>query len=310
MLSVVSNRALGILYMTGGALAFASMAALMKVALDSIPTFQVVAVRGAIGWLVLAGYDLARHGRLRRGANRSRLFRRSLFGFGGIAAYVWAIAHIDLGVASALNQSSPVFAALLSIVFLRERPPRSVPPLILAAFAGALLIVAPDLRMVDWNALIGLFSGISAAVAYVLVRQLRHTDPPAVIIRWFCLWSVLLALPFMPVQGWEWPPGSQWPALLAMGFFGLVGQLGMTFAYRLEQASIVSPFMYISVLGSLGLGWLIWREWPGPGALAGCALVVASSGFIGWLTARRHRGPAPPVVAPESGIQHQTPIIR
>jgi len=310
MPNVLSNRLKGILSMTGGALAFASMAALMKTSLENVPIFQVVAIRGVIGWLVLALYDLVRHGRVRRGTNRRRLFWRSLFGFGGIATYVWAIAHIDLGVASALNQSSPVFAALLSILLLRERPPRSVPALILVAFAGAVLIVAPDLRGVDWHALVGLFSGISAAIAYVMVRQLRHTDPPVVIIRWFCFWSAALSFPFIAAQEQVLPAASQWPVLLAMGLFGLVGQLGMTFAYRLEQASIVSPFMYVSVLGSLTLGWLVWREWPGPVGLVGCGLVVASSGLVGWLTARR-RGPStPPELAAGSPVPTHLPVIR
>jgi len=284
---VVSTRLLGILSMSAGALAFALMAAFMKVALTDLPSFEVVLFRGAIGWLLLVGFDVVRHGGIRRGVDTRRLFWRSLFGFAGIATYVWAIAHIDLGVASALNQSSPVFAALLSIVFLGERPPAAVPLLIVAACFGALLIVAPDLQGVNWNALVGLISGITAAAAYVLVRELRHTDPPAVIIRWFCFWSALLSVPFIPWQGWTWPSGNQWSALAAMGVFGLLGQLGMTFAYRLEQASIVSPFMYISVVASLALGWLVWNEWPGPSALAGCILVVVSSGLIGWCTTRR-----------------------
>jgi drug/metabolite transporter (DMT)-like permease len=276
-----------ILCMAGGAAAFATMAALIKVACVGIPIFEVVAVRGALGWLLLAGWELARTGRLRRGVDRPRLFLRSLFGFGGIATYVWAIAHIDLGVASALNQSSPVFVAVLSFLFLRERPPLAVPLLVVVAFAGVWLIVAPDLRAVDWNALVGVASGLSAAVAYVLVRTLRRTDPPLVIIRWFSAWCLILSLPTMWVEPWAVPDTPQTLALGGAALFALVGQLGITWAYRLAEASLVSPFLYVSVLGSLAWGWFVWGEWPGALASLGIALVVGSSLLVGWLGGRR-----------------------
>lgn len=278
---------IGILSMAGGAAAFATMAALIKVACAGVPIFQVVAVRGVVGWLVLAAWELWRDGHIRRGVDRRRLFLRSLFGFGGIATYVWAIAHIDLGVASALNQSSPVFVALLSLLVLRERPPLPVPGLVLVAFAGVWLIVSPDLEAVDWDALMGVFSALNAAIAYILVRTLRHTDHPWAIIRWFSAWCLFLSLPTLAWEPWVWPDAGEALALVGAGLFALLGQVGMTWAYRLEEASIVSPFLYVSVVGSLAYGWFLWGEWPGSWALLGLLLVVASSLLIGWLSGRR-----------------------
>lgn len=286
---MVRRSLAGILSMAGGALAFATMAALIKVACKGVPIFEVVAVRGAIGWAVLAGVEVAATGRVVGGVDRRRLFVRSLSGFVGIATYVWAIANIDLGVASALNQSSPVFVAILSAVVLRERPPRAVPLLVLVAAVGAWLIVAPDVKAIDWNAVVGLVSAASAGYAYVLVRELRKTDSPWVIIRWFSAWSVVLSLPFLPTLGFVVPNGEEALALVGMAVFGLAGQVGMTFAYRLEEASIVSPFMYVSVVGSLAYGWFVWGEWPGTTALAGCGLIVAASLAIGWVSSRRAR---------------------
>lgn len=284
---------IGILSMAGGAAAFATMAALIKVACAGIPVFEIVAARGVVGWLLLAGWELWRDGGIRRGVDRRRLFLRSVFGFAGIATYVWAIAHIDLGVASALNQSSPVFVAVLSLVVLRERPPLSVPVLVLVAFAGVCLVVSPDLRAVNWDALMGAASGLSAAVAYILVRTLRHTDHPWAIIRWFSAWCLFLSLPTIVIEPWVWPNAAQALALVGAAVFALLGQVGMTWAYRLEEASIVSPFLYVSVVGSLAYGWFIWGEWPGPLALLGLVLVVASSLAVGWLSGRRRPAGAP-----------------
>jgi len=275
-----------ILCMAGGAAAFATMAALIKVACAGVPTFEVVAARGLIGWLLLAGWELWRDGRLEPGRNRPRLVLRSVFGFAGIATYVWAIAHIDLGIASALNQSSPVFVALLSIVILRERPPAAVPLLVLVAFGGVCLVVAPDLRAIDWNAVVGAVSGLASAVAYLLVRALRHSDHPRAIVRWFSGACLVLSLPTVFVQPWVWPDLPEALALIGVAVFALLGQLGMTWAYHLAEASLVSPFLYVSVLGGLAWGWFLWGEWPGPLALLGIGLGVGSSLVVGWVGGR------------------------
>ncbi len=284
---MILGRHKGIAAMVLGALSFATMAALVKVACEGMPPFEVVFFRGLIGFSSVAAYELIRHRRLRPGVDKPRLFFRSLFGFLGLIAYMWAIKYIGLAEAGALNQSSPVFVAVLSIVVLRERAPGAVFLFVALAFLGAVFIVSPDLDRVDWDALIGLSSGLTAAMAYVLVRQLRKTDEPMVIVRWFAGWSATLALPLTLYVGWVWPDGPQLLALLGVGVFGLIGQMMMTFAYRWERAAIVSPFLYVATMGALFYGWLIWDEFPSTMALVGVGLIVGASLMIGWLSTRK-----------------------
>lgn len=283
---MIWGRYKGIAAMTLGAVSFATMAALVKVACQDMPSFEVVFFRGLIGFSAVSAWELSRHGRLRAGVDKRRLFFRSLFGFLGLIAYMWAIKYIGLAEAGALNQSSPVFVAVLSVIILRERAPAAVFLFVLTAFVGAVLIVSPDFSRVDWDALIGATSGLTAALAYILVRQLRQTDEPMVIVRWFAGWSALLALPLSIAWGWVWPDTTQLLALLGVGVFGLIGQMMMTFAYRWERAAVVSPFLYVATAGSLFYGWLIWDEFPSTAALIGVGLVVGSSLLIGWLSTR------------------------
>ena len=268
---------LGVTCMTGAALSFAVMSALIKSASATLPPMQLVMFRGLFGVLVIGGAEIVRHGRLRRGGGRGRLLARSMAGFLALSAYAWAIANTHLGVASALNQSSPIFVALMALVFLRERPPLPVLVLIPVAFLGVTLVVAPNWTRVDFSALVGLSSGVLAAVSYVLVRALRGSDPPHVIIRWFSMTCFAGALPVVLLQGLVWPSGLLWPQLVGVAVFSLVGQFGMTYAYRFAEASLVAPFMYASVVASLALGWFVWAEWPGAGGIAGVVLIIASS---------------------------------
>lgn len=276
-MSQAKDNLLGVGFMVGAAASFAVFSALVKVIGDDIPLFMLVFFRGAVAWLVLTVWEKSSRGAITHGVNRRDLAIRSLLGFGGLVTYLWALTHIELGLASALNQSSPVFVGLFAFLILRERPPRLVPVLVLVGFAGATLIISPDFRAVNIHAAIGLASAVMSGLAYTWVRKLRVTDRPETIVRWFSGIVMILGLPIMLIQGWVQPSFMEALILLAMGLFSLSGQLCLTWAYRKGQAAVVSPFIYVSVLLTLLAGWLFWDEWLGDAALIGTGLLVVSS---------------------------------
>lgn len=278
----------GVAFMIGAAASFAIFSALVKVIGDDIPLFMIVFFRGAVAWAALAAWEQTRNGRITVAVNRRDLVIRALLGFAGLVMYLWAVTHVELGLASALNQSSPVFVGVFAFLVLRERPSRFVPVLVLLGFAGATLIVSPDLRGINVHAAIGLASAVVSGLAYTWVRKLRVTDRPETIVRWFSAVVTVLGAPVMLIQGWVQPSPLELLILLALGALSLSGQLCLTWAYRKGQAAVVSPFIYLSVLLTLLAGWLFWAEWPGDTALIGAALLVISSIGIAVL-AGRHR---------------------
>ena len=285
-----SNRLQGIALMILAAALFATMSALMKYACGRLDFVVVVFWRGIVGWGLLSLPLRLRGRRPTKAVDRRRLFYRSVFGSIALMTYVWAIANTDLGVASALNQSSPVFVAIFAPLLLRERAPRAVPPLILVALGGAWMIISPDFTSIDLGALVGLSSGVLAGLAYTYVRLLRKTEPPDVIVRWFTAWSAVFCVPFLVYQAavglWVWPTAWEWISLLAVGVTGLLGQLAMTQSLRRAPAAVVSPFIYFAIVASVAYGWAIWGEWPGTLALAGVGVIVLANLAIGWLGTR------------------------
>jgi len=289
----------GIAFMAGAAASFAVFSALVKVIGADIPLFMIVFFRGGVAWLILICWERARHGRITPGANRRDLVIRSLLGFSALVMYLWAITHIELGLASALNQSSPIFVGIFAFLLLRERPHRYVPVLVLVGFAGATLIVSPGLRAVNIHATIGLTSAVASGLAYTWVRKLRTTDRPETIVRWFSGIVAALGAPIMLVQGWVAPSPLELLILAALGLLSLSGQLCLTWAYRKGQAAVVSPFIYLTVLLTLLAGWFFWAEWPGDIALSGAGLLVVSSIGIAVLAGREENSRG--VDAPPAG---------
>ena len=297
LVSQARDNLQGVGFMIGAAASFAIFSALVKVIGASIPLFMLVFFRGAVAWLVLTVWEKSSRGAIAPGINRRDLLIRSLLGFSGLVMYLWAVTHIELGLASALNQSSPIFVGIFAFMILGERPHRLVTILVLVGFAGATLIVSPDLRAINVHATIGLASAVASGLAYTWVRKLRVTDRPETIVRWFSGIVMVLGAPIMLIQGWVQPSFFEALILVALGLFSLSGQLCLTWAYRKGQAAVVSPFIYVTVLLTLLAGWLFWDEWLGDAALMGTGLLVVSSIGIAVLAGRE------PPVATESNRQ-------
>ncbi len=282
-------RLTGILCMSGAALLFGVMALFVKLSTPTVPTSEVVFFRGAVGAIALWLPQRLGWLHIPPGVDRPRLVWRAVLGMLGIVTYVWAIAHIDLALASALNQSSPVFVAVIAAIFLGERFRWPVYAAVLAAFAGIVLVVSPDLRRVEIAALVGVASAVAAASAYTLVRRLRKTEAPTTIVLWFSSISALLAAPFAAVEAWVWPSPPVWLYLLVVGLAAVTGQLLLTQAYRRAEATVISPFLYLTTLTGLFFGWLFWGEWPQASALLGGVVVVGGALAVNVLSVPRPR---------------------
>ncbi len=64
----------------------------------------------------------------------------------------------------------------------------------------------------------------------------------------------------------------------------------MTYA----TASVVSPFHYWQIFGSVSVGYLLFGDLPDRYTWLGAALIIVSGLFIGWREHRERRA-APPV---------------
>src|SRR5688572_216542 len=126
--------------MLGSAMLFGAMAFAAKLASARLSGWQVAMIRFATG---LAPALLIP--RYRRSAftfqRLDLLFYRGFFGGLAVLCYFIAIEHINVGVATLLNYTAPLFSGILSIVYLREHiSPKVLLPMPVA-LAGVFLVV-------------------------------------------------------------------------------------------------------------------------------------------------------------------------
>lgn len=175
--------------------------------------------------------------------------KRGLSGFLALVMYFYGIAHLPLATAITLNYTSPLFLAAITAWWLRERHGHGLAAAVVIGFAGVALLLRPGWGGDDMMArLLGLLSGVLAAVAYLNVRTLgREGEPEWRVVFYFTLVATVGGGIWMAGAGFVVPGLADLPLLLAMGATGTLGQLAMTRAYRLGNTLAVGALAYSTV---------------------------------------------------------------
>ena len=265
----------GVLYMAISALGFSVMSVLVKVVSPRLPTGEIVLVRALL--TLALSYALVRRAGLRPwGTQRARLLLRGVLGFGGLAGYYLALAHLPLADATIIQNTIPLFTALLAWWLLGERVGWSVALALGLGLAGVTLVVRPHaggiaLDPVGVAAAVG--GALCSAIAYVTVRQLARTEHPLVIVFYFPLVATPLALPWA-LADWTWPSWPDAGLLLAIGAATQVGQVFLTMGLALERAARATSVNYLQVCFAMGWQLVVFGDAPDLATIGGAALIM------------------------------------
>ena len=208
---------------------------------------------------------------------------RAAFGTLGIFCNFYAVDHLLLSDASMLNKMSPFFAVICSVFLLKEKLRLWQGILVCAAFAGSLLVIQPDFTSLgSLPAFIGLLGGLSAGVAYTMVRKLGQRGQNGTsIVLFFSGFSCLVALPWLI---FDFVPMSwvQLLWLLAAGLAAAGGQFTITAAYLRAPAREISVYDYSQILFASGLGFVLFGQIPDLWSVAGYAVIVGAAVALFW----------------------------
>ena len=160
-----------IAWMVLSGLCFALMGAAVKMAGDVPVTtkvfFRNLVTLGITGIVALN----TRENPFGRTPHARLLMGRSLCGLAGVLLYFLALSNLNLADASLLNKTSPFFVMVFAVVLLKEPFDRLIVPALIAAFAGALLVIKPSFDYELLPAVGGFFSGMFAALARLMVSS-------------------------------------------------------------------------------------------------------------------------------------------
>ena len=263
--------------MTGAMVLIILNDSMIKLATDTVPAAQAIAVRGGFATALVLAAVLAvlPRGQLAKLAER-RTMGRAVLDVVGTFTYLYALFNLPIADATAINMAAPLFVVPLAVVYLRETVPWPRWASVLAGFAGMLLVVRPGgASYTPWAALC-LGATVLHAFRDIYTRGIALHVPSLIVTLATALAVTLCALVITTAQGWQ-PMATNEVGLLAGAAVCLAGgyHLGVV-AMRAGDVSLIGAFRYSALPAAAVLGWLIWGQLPDLLALAGMAVLVVA----------------------------------
>ena len=133
--------------------------------------------------------------------------RRSASGVASLCLWFYALSNLPLATAVTLNYMSSVWMALFllggAVMLGSSRVDGRLVATVLAGFAGVALVLRPTVEQDQlWHGLMGLMSGLLAAMAYLQVSALgRAGEPEYRVVFYFSVGGMLVGAATMAYTG-------------------------------------------------------------------------------------------------------------
>ena len=232
-------------------IAFSLMNAVVK-CLSGFGAYQIVFFR-SIGTLLFTVPLIVKAKIPFLGNNKKLLFLRGLFGVISLTCFFQSLNYLSLGTAASLRYTSPIFAAIFALFYLKEKIKPIQWILFVIAFLGVLVIKGFGADVNSLGVIFAILSAIFLGLIFIVIRKLGDSEHPLIIINYFMVLAFLFG-GIMSIKYWKTPNLTEWLLLLSLGVFGYVGQIFMTKSLQASETNIVVPLKYLEVVFMIIIG--------------------------------------------------------
>jgi drug/metabolite transporter (DMT)-like permease len=255
---------------------FAAMMVAVRELAHVMSIFEILAFRSLVALMILLPVA-ARLGRAGFATGRLRLHVvRNVVHFTAQYGWIMGIALLPLAEVTALEFTTPAWAALLCALFLGERICGHRAVAVTMGLAGVLIILRPGIEVIHPGALIVLASAICYAASNVMVKALTRTDRAFVIV--FHMQIVQLPLGLIPALfDWTSPGWAEAPWIILVGVTAIGAHYGIARAFALVDASVILPVDFLRLPFMALIGGAVYGEALDGWVLAGAAVMFAGN---------------------------------
>lgn len=263
-----------------GAILLTVMAVFVKILGARLHAAELMFFRALIGFLLFAPALVLREGvGIVRTARPGLHLARGFVGAAGNFCFFYAITHLVLADAMALQFSRPLFMIVLAFLFLGEVAGMRRAAVTIAGFAGILIMLRPFGGGFDPDGLVAVTGALFGGLVVIAIKKLSATEPTRRILFYYAFYTTLFsAIPCYFV--WITPTWTELGILVLIGFLGIVGQGSITHGFATGEATVTVPFDYMRIVYSAAFGVLLFAEVPSAWSIAGAALIVASNLYL------------------------------
>ncbi|MGB3961259.1 MAG: DMT family transporter, partial [Sulfurimonas sp.] len=191
--------------------------------------------------------------------------------------------------AMTFSKTSTIFTAIFAWMFLKEKITLGAWGAIGIGFVGIVMITQPSGVGFSKYDILGIFSGIGAALAYTSIRELKkYYDTRAIVLSFMGVGTLMPLLlffisPYLDIKEFDYllgtfvlPEGIVWFYVLGMGLFATLSQVLMTKAYGETSAGIVATVSYMNIPFSIIVGMILGDSLPSLLVTCGIVLIILS----------------------------------
>ena len=272
----LNDNLLGAALMTCCVLAYVLNDAVMKLLFADIDFFQAIFLRGLVSLPPILILALMTNTLLQKysAKNQRLMIIRILAEIGTTVTFLTALKHMPLANVTAILQSLPLAITMAAAIFLGEPVGWRRWSAICVGFTGVLIIIRPGLAGFNSYSLLALAAVILLTVREISTRQLDNKVPTVTVALSTTLGITAFAA--LMLIGTEWAEINfvSWSLIIAAAAAVTVATLLSVVAMRTGDIGFVSPFRYTSLIGAIGLGILLFGEWPDGITLLGAAIIA------------------------------------
>ncbi|WP_246776546.1 DMT family transporter [Microvirga sp. VF16] len=252
-----------------------TMQAIVKAEGETYPAIQLVFLRSLIGFISVAPLVWRHRRKLTDLSNIRGHLARVAFNSAALTLNFAAFAALPLALVTAIGFTRPLMLLVMAAIMLGESVSRTRYVFTALGFLGVIIMVQPD--AIPWNmGLLAAFGSVFfGSLAVVQTRRLAGENTVILMLFYTVGLMILTSIPAAFV--WVPIPWSAAPNIILIGALAQLGQYCWLQAYQKQEARLLAPIGYLSILFSGFAGWLYFGEIPSLSLGIGAAIVVLTT---------------------------------
>jgi S-adenosylmethionine uptake transporter len=252
-----------------------TMQAIVKVQGETYPAIQLVFLRSLVGLLSVTPLVWRHRAELTELSNIRGHLLRVGFNSAALTFNFAAFAALPLALVTAIGFTRPLVLLAMAALLLGESVSKIRYLFTILSFVGVLIMVRPD--AISWN--IGIAAAFGSvffgSLAVVQTRRLASENTLVLMLFYTVGLTLLTAIPAALI--WVPIPWSEMPSIILMGILAQLGQYCWLQAYQKQEARLLTPIGYLSIVFSGFAGWLYFGEVPSLSLCIGALTVILAT---------------------------------
>jgi drug/metabolite transporter (DMT)-like permease len=272
----VTDNLRGALWMFG---MVASLSLLAIAARELAPRhnpMELQVVRHGMSLLILAPFVIRAGLRSFQTTNLKLQLFRNVSHFAATIGWYTAVTLLPLAEVFAIEFTTPVWVAVLAVLFLGEKMNVGRVVALVLGIAGILVILRPGFNDVGPGTWIMVATAFGFAIANACTKGLTRTDSVLTVLLWMSMLQGLMAVVGASFD-WTAPTVDEIPWLIVIGVTGLGAHYSLAKALTLADVSLVNPVDFLRLPLIAVVGFLAYGEGVDVLVLVGAGIIFVGN---------------------------------